>query len=123
MDQQPKERTSEDSRRGADENMELAKILIGHISVSDQEFLERMARSAEFVIEDRETCGIACKMLIEADVARELLDAGEYEDVRRKWSAESWRRWQDSKFFKLWQQEQQAGRNPHQAFQDRGWEA
>jgi len=30
--------------------------------------------------------------------------------------------WENSKFFKLWQEEQKAGRDPHQAFKDRGWE-
>ena len=62
---QPNEPAPENDRRGADENLELAKILIGQISVSDQEFFERMARSAEFVIEDPETCGITGKMLKE----------------------------------------------------------
>jgi hypothetical protein len=30
--------------------------------------------------------------------------------------------WEDSKFFKLWQKEQEAGRDPHKALKDRGWE-
>ena len=29
-------------------------------------------------------------------------------------------RWEQGKFFKLWQEEVQAGRDPHQAFKDRG---
>jgi len=41
--------------------------------------------------------------------------------VVSKWAAENKRRWESSKFFKLWQ-EQNAGRDPHQAFKDRGWE-
>jgi hypothetical protein len=45
-----------------------------------------------------------------------------YEDVVSKWAAEHKRRWEKSKFFKLWQEEQKAGRDPHQAFQERGWE-
>jgi hypothetical protein len=61
-------------------------------------------------------------MILGAQVAREMIEAGEYEDVVSKWAAESERRWQESKFFKLWQAEQQAGRDPRQAFQDRGWE-
>jgi hypothetical protein len=28
---------------------------------------------------------------------------------------------EQSKFFKLWQEEKQAGRDPHKAFEERGW--
>jgi len=42
--------------------------------------------------------------------------------VVSKWAAENKRRWENGKFFKLWQKEQKAGRDPHKAFKDRGWE-
>jgi hypothetical protein len=29
---------------------------------------------------------------------------------------------EETKFFKLWQEVKKAGRDPHQAFRDRGWE-
>lgn len=61
-------------------------------------------------------------VILGAEVAREMIEAGEYEDVVSKWAAETGRRWQNSKFFKLWQKEQEAGRDPHKAFKDRGWE-
>jgi hypothetical protein len=51
-----------------------------------------------------------------------MIEAGEYEDVVSKWAQESRRRWEQSKFCKLWQEEVKAGRDPHQAFKDRGWE-
>ena len=50
-----------------------------------------------------------------------MIDAGEYEDVVSKWAAEARRRWENSKFFKLWQEEKKAGRDPHKAFEERGW--
>ena len=34
-----------------------------------------------------------------------MIEAGEYEDVVSKWAAETKRRWEKSKFFKLWQKE------------------
>jgi hypothetical protein len=111
-----------DLHEAARGSLELAEVLVGKKHISDQDFLERMARTGSMVDEDPETCGIACRMLIDAQVAQEMLEAGEYEDVRNKWVTESWRRWQDSKFFKLWQEEQAAGRDPHKAFQERGWE-
>ena len=51
-----------------------------------------------------------------------MIEVGEYEDVVSKWAAETQRRWEASKFFKLWQEEKEAGRDPRKAFEERGWE-
>lgn len=110
----------EDYMRAADDSLELAKVLAGEGGISDQDFLERMARSDATVDHDGETCGMCHHIILGAQVAREMIGAGEYEDVVSKWAAENQRRWQSSKFFKLWQQK--AGRDPHKAFKDRGWE-
>jgi hypothetical protein len=120
---QPNEKpTSEDYREAAENNLELAKVLAGQGNISDQDFLERMARSDELVDHDGETCGMCHNMILGAQVAREMIEAGQYEDVVSKWALESQRRWRESKFFKLWQEELQAGRDPHKAFEERGWE-
>jgi hypothetical protein len=111
-----------DYKGAADNSLELAKVLAGQGALSDQDFLERMARSDEGVDHDGETCGLCHNMILGAQVAREMLEAGEYEDVVNKWAAEARRRWEESKFFKLWQEKLKAGRNPRQAFKDRGWE-
>jgi hypothetical protein len=118
----PEERTSEDYRRAAEDSMEIAKVLIGQGRISDQDFLQRMARSDEVVDHDGETCGMCLNMIIGAQVAREMIEAGEYENVVSKWADESRRRWEESKFFKLWQEEKRAGRDPKKAFEERGWE-
>jgi hypothetical protein len=102
--------------------MELAKVLAGQGGISDQGFLERMARSDDLVDHDGETCGMCQNMILGAQVAREMIEAGECEDVVSKWATEARRRWEKTKFFKLWQKEQKAGRDPHKAFKDRGWE-
>jgi hypothetical protein len=116
------ERKPEDYMEAADNSMELAKVLAGQGAISDQDFLERMARSDDLVDHDGETCGMCHNMILGAQVARDMIEAGEYEDVVNKWAAETKRRWEDSKFFKLWQKEKKAGRDPHKAFKDRGWE-
>ena len=116
------ERKSEDYREAADNSLELAKVLAGQGGISDQDFLERMARSDELADHDGEACGMCHNMILGAEVTREMIEAGEYEDVLSKWAAETKRRWETSKFFKLWQAEKDAGRDPHQAFKDRGWE-
>ena len=81
-----------------------------------------MARSDALVDDDGETCGMCRNIILGAEVAREMIEASEYEDMVSKWAAETRRRWEESKFFKLWQKEQKAGRDPHKAFKDRGWE-
>lgn len=116
------ERTPEDYMEAADNALEAAKVLGGKGGISDQDFLERMARSDELADHDGETCGQCHYMILGADVAREMIEAGEYEDVVSKWAAEHKRRREKSKFVKLWKKEQKAGRDPHQAFKDRGWE-
>jgi hypothetical protein len=118
----PEERKSEDYREAAEDSLELAKVLAGEGSIGDQDFLERMARSDAVVDHDGETCGMCHNIILGAQVAREMIEAGEYEDVVSKWAQEAQRRWRNSKFFKLWQQEQKAGRDPHKAFEERGWE-
>jgi hypothetical protein len=116
------ERKPKDYREAAENSLELAKVLAGQGGISDQDFLERMARSDDLVDHDGETCGMCHNIILGAQVAREMIEAGEYEDVVSKWATEARRRWEKSKFFKLWQQEQKAGRDPHQAFEEWGWE-
>src|SRR5262249_45237071 len=105
----------------AEDNLECAQVLIGRGKISDQEFLERMARSDRGIDNDGETCGMSHNIILGAQVAREMLEAGEYEDVGSKWGGECRRRWENSKFVKLWQEEKEAGRDPHKAFEERGW--
>jgi hypothetical protein len=116
------DRKPQNYRDAAEDSLELARVLAGQGSISDQDFLERMARSDDLVDHDGEMCGMCHNIILGAEVAREMIEAGAYEDVVSKWASETQRRWRDSKFFKLWQEEQKAGRDPHQAFKDRGWE-
>src|SRR5580700_688003 len=80
------EPTPEDYIRQAEEALELAETLAGTGKIGDQDFLTRMARSDAMVEHDGETCGMCCKMILGAEVAREMIDAGEYEDVVSKWA-------------------------------------
>jgi hypothetical protein len=111
-----------DYRSAAEDSLELARTLAGEGRIGDQDFLERMARSDRTVDHDGETCGMCCNIILGAQVAREMLAAGEYEDVVHKWAVESRRRWEETKFVKLWQEERAAVRDPHKAFEERGWE-
>ena len=118
----PEEPKAGDYRQAAEDSLELAKVLAGQGGLSDQDFLERMARSDALVDHDGTTCGQCHNMILGAQVAREMIEAGEYEDVVSKWAAKHKRRWEASKFVKLWKKETKAGRDPRKAFKDRGWE-
>src|SRR5260370_341441 len=102
-----------------DHAMFVTLVLAG---ISDQDFLESMARSDELADHDGETCGHCHYAILGAEIAREMIEAGEYEDVVSQWAAEHKRRWEKSKFFKLWEKEKKAGRDPRKAFNERGWE-
>ncbi len=120
--QPPEQRKADDYREAAENSLELANVLAGQGSISDPDFLERMARSADLVDHDGGTCGLCHNLILGAQVAREIIEAGEYEDVVSKGATETRRRWENSKFFQRWQEEVKAGREPHKAFQERGWE-
>jgi hypothetical protein len=69
MPKKPKpheERRPKDYREAANDSLELAKVLAGQGQISDQDFLERMARSDDLVDHDSETCGL-CHNLSLAD--------------------------------------------------------
>jgi hypothetical protein len=116
------ERKPEDYREAADNALKLAKALAGQGGISDQDFLEGMARNDELVDHDGTTCSQCLFQILGAEVAREMIEAGECEDVVSKWVAEHKRRWEKSKFVTLWKKEQKAGRDPRKAFKERGWE-
>jgi len=116
------QRKPEDYMEAADNALELAKVLAGQGGISDQDFLERMSRSDDLVDHDEKTCGQCHYAMLGAEVAREKIEAGEYEDVVSKWAAETKRRWENSRFFKLWEKEKKAGRDPPKAFKERGLE-
>ena len=116
------ERKPEDYREAADNSLELAKVLAGQGGISDQDFLERMARSDELVDHDGETCGMCHNMILGAEVAREMIEAGEYEDVVSKWAAEAGGAGRRASSSSCGRKNKKAGRDPHKAFKDRGWE-
>lgn len=86
----------------------------------DMTLMKSLARSDAIVEHDGETCGHCLTQIIWATVAREMIAAGDY-DIK-KWNTETQRRWAETKFYKLWQEETAAGRDPHIEFEKRGWE-
>lgn len=115
-------RDAEAYRRAADEALNQAKHLAGQETMPEWEFLQSMATADELIDHDVEVCGMCYHRHVMAEVARELIAAGQFADATQLWAEEERRRWEESKFFKLWQAETAAGRDPHQAFAERGWE-
>lgn len=84
---------------------------------TDAELLESMSHIADLA-EHEDGCGQCEHQRIMAQVAKELKNATVHE-----WSAEVEKRWRESKYFKLWDSESKAGRDPNAAFEKLGWEA
>ena len=60
------ERKPEDYMEAADNALELAKVLAGQGGISDQEFLERMARSDELVDHDGTQAALGEEQVLQA---------------------------------------------------------
>ena len=73
------ERKSEDYMEAAENALELAKVLAGQGQIGDQDFLERTSRSDDLVEHDGEMCCMCHSMILGAQIAREMIEAGEYE--------------------------------------------
>lgn len=97
-------------------------IIDGKDASKNKELLEMLARGDDLLDHDGEACGMCCHLRIDAEVARAMLASGDLKDAMPRWSAESTKRWHETKFFKLWQSEREAGRDPYKAFEDNGWE-
>ena len=90
--------------------------------MSGKEFLQNMVRSdACGVDHDIEACGPCHHRWLGAQVARDHLATGAEGDAIRCWTDEHQRRWEESKFYRLYLEEQAAGRDPRAAFEARGW--
>jgi hypothetical protein len=82
------------------------------------EFLESMSRMADLA-EHEDNCGQCEHQRIMAQTAKDLMPNGTID----QWSKECQSRWESSKYYKLWKEEQSAGRDPKIAFEKLGWEA
>jgi len=85
-----------------------------------KQFLESMCQT-DCMIDHEDKCGHCEYQKIMAQVARDLL--AEDNHSISAWDEETKRRWQDTKYFKLWQEETNAGRDPNKKFEEKGWEA
>ena len=87
-----------------------------------KEFLESMSKMDELIEHDEEECGQCGHQFMMAQTARDMLAAGDFDDSINKWTVESTRRWQEGKYFKLWQQAVKEGKDPNEVFAEKGWE-
>lgn len=89
--------------------------------IENKRFLERMSKTDE-LIEDNGVCGIDHNIFLMGQIAREMLENKEFEDSINKWSKSLETRWQESKYFKLYEECVAAGIDPNKAFEEKGWE-
>ena len=81
-----------------------------------------MTKMDSLLDHDPEECGQCGHQFIMAQTARDMLAAGDIHDGIARWSTESTRRWQESKYFKLWTQAVDEGKDPRELFEEKGWE-
>ncbi len=87
----------------------------------DKYFLELMTNSDKFLDHNIEECGQCYYNFLSAKIAREMIESGVIEDAVKRWSEEHEKRWKESKYYKLWVDETNAGRDPKIAFEERNW--
>lgn len=91
------------------------------------EFLQNMTHTDRILEHDIEECGICYYNRLCANVARDMISAiekGEKDadkDIVKRWETELHKRWEESKYFKLYEEERKAKRDPKKAFEERGW--
>ena len=100
-----------DYRQAAEDNLLLAKALVGQVQISDQEILDAWPAATTAWTMTARRAASATRSFSGARIARDLIAAGEWENVMGKWSAENERLWRESKFFRLYQEEVAAGRD------------
>ncbi len=89
---------------------------------TNREFIESMANFDEVTCcNDIEKCGCCYHHFLFAEVAREMLTAENFDDAINKWVDETTRRWQESKFYKLWSDAEAKEQDPRKVFERVGW--
>lgn len=103
--------------------MEADQQAIPERKMTDAEFLESMSRMDSLIDHEPDsTCGMCHHQFLMAQVARDMIAAGETEGAIKKWSDETERRWRSSKFVLLWNEAVGCGKDPHVVFAELGWE-
>ena len=87
----------------------------------DRELLASMAhRDIANETHDPESCGTCYIRKLHSEVAAEMLKQPECSI--KEWSDETQRRWEAGKYYKLYVEELEAGRDPKVAFEKLGWD-
>ncbi|MBZ5529596.1 MAG: hypothetical protein LAN71_17075 [Acidobacteriia bacterium] len=96
-------------------------------TITEIEFLKNMTGQDKMLDHSIEECGQCYYNKLCANVARDmmvLIEKGEKDadkDIIKRWSAELHKRWEEGKFFKLYEEERKAKRDPKKAFEEKGW--
>lgn len=101
------------------------QVLFAARKVTTDEFLESMTNS-NTLVDHEDNCGMCEHQRIMAQVAHELIALKKtgfvFDDVK-VWAEETNRRWNETKYVKTWREAEAAGLDPHQVFEELGWEA
>lgn len=99
------------------------RAIISERKMTDAQFLESMSKADELIEHEPDTiCGMCHHQFVMAQVARDMIAAGDDVDVIKKWSEETERRWRSSKFVQVWNEAVAANKDPNKVFEELGWE-
>jgi len=106
----------------ARDGLAAAEALVEPSRADPRTFLEQVARM-DALNDHEDGCGQCHTNICLAEVAREMLAAGRIGPTTiAEWSDAAQARWRQSKYWKLWQEEVEAERDPKTAFEARGWQ-
>lgn len=101
--------------------LKTASALSGLDPMADEEFIALVAKPS-IQEHDREACGQCCHLWIMYEVAKKMLDAKDFTNGMRRWAEESERRWQATKFVRVYRDALNAGKDPVKVFEELGWQ-
>lgn len=87
----------------------------------NEQLIRTFSKSADH-IEHQRNCGLCHHQKCMAKAAFEIIESGDFSNAIERWTELTKKLWEKSKYFKLYQKELAAGRNPADAFQEKGWE-
>ena len=88
----------------------------------DEKFIKLCVSLYGQIDHDVEKCGTCYHRQLMYEEALAIEVTGDYENAIDRWADSLIRRWRDSKYYKLFVEESDAGRDWHEAFKTRGWQ-
>lgn len=88
---------------------------------TEEEYIRSVATYDEN-LDHEDGCGVCYYRKCMADAAKQILATGNFEDAMGRQATLVKELWEQGKYYKFYLEEKAAGRNPKEAFDEKGWE-